>query len=70
MGSNISIKCLAAEIESDLDTKVNEWISNNNVHIVDIKFSSAICLDERRLYYDYSALIIYKNNSISLVGRK
>lgn len=62
MGSNIRVECFTAESDIDLEDEINKWMSDNNVDIVDIKFSSAICLDERNIYYDYGALIIYKMN--------
>jgi hypothetical protein len=62
MGSNIRVECFAAESDIDLEDEINKWISDNNVEIIDIKFSSSMCVDETRIYYDYGALIIYKMN--------
>ena len=60
MGGNIRIECFSAETDIDLEDEVNKWLLNNNVSIVDIKFSSSMCVDEIKIYYDYSVLIIYK----------
>lgn len=60
MNNTIRVKCFSSGYDSDLEEKVNKWISENEVEIVDIKFSSSMCGDEVKIYYDSCVLIIYK----------
>lgn len=60
MGNNIRVECIASEEDSDLEDEINEWILKNNVDVIDIKFSSSSCVDNEKVHYDYSALIIYR----------
>ena len=60
MGNNIRVECIAAGDDIDLENEINEWILENDVEIIDIKFSSSSCVENEKVYYDYSALIIYK----------
>lgn len=55
----MKVKIFDCEHESDLEKKVNEFIENKE--IVDIKFSTAIMIDEKsEQIYCFSALIVYK----------
>lgn len=60
MGNNIRVECIASEDDINLEDEINEWILKNNVDIIDIKFSSSSCINNKKIYYDYSALIIYR----------
>ena len=60
---NVKVECFSGNSEISLESQVNEWLENNNVDIIDIKFSSAACVDELNIYDQYSVLIIYKEQN-------
>ena len=57
---------MKVEIFSSEDTKhlqdcINEFIKENDVHVIDIKYSTSQSLDEiANLDFTFSALIMYK----------
>lgn len=52
----LRIKTFYGWSEKDLDRKVNEFLSENTIEVVDIKFSTPI--------FVYSALVMYKSDFI------
>lgn len=61
MYKDIKVECYSADTISELEKQVNMWIEKYGKEIVDIKHSVAMCLDEKRIYETYTALIIYVN---------
>ncbi len=45
-----------------LDNQINSFLSENNVEVVDIKYSTAVSVDDGRVYWIPSAMLIYKDN--------
>lgn len=46
-----------------LDDAINSFLSQNDVEVLDIKYASSLAVDSGgKLYYDYSAMLIYKDN--------
>ena len=43
-----------------LEEAINEFLNENNVEVVDIKFSSAEGLSNGRPFSSYAALLLYK----------
>ena len=43
-----------------LDNAINHFIEENNIEVVDVKYSASLSSDEGRLSFAHSALLIYK----------
>jgi hypothetical protein len=57
----MKVKVIDASHEKDLEKKINEFLSNSSLDIIDIKFSNCCMKDEDNdQIYCFSALIIYK----------
>ena len=56
----MKVKIFDEAHEKDLEDAINEFLSNCNVEIIDIKFQTAVSIDHEEQIYCFSALIIYK----------
>lgn len=56
----MKVKIFDKEHEKDLEDEINKFIRQNDVEVVDIKYSVAIMYDYRDQVFCYSALIMYK----------
>ncbi|MRX74120.1 sporulation protein Cse60 [Bacillus lacus] len=52
----MKVKTITGWTEKTLDDKVNDFLSNGSIDIVDIKYSSTI--------FYFSAMVIYKGGNI------
>ena len=44
-----------------LDTSINDFLSKNNIEVIDIKYNSSLAADGKgSIYYDHSAMLIYR----------
>lgn len=44
-----------------LDLAINDFLSENDVEVIDIKYNSSLAVDgSGNIYYDHSALLIYR----------
>jgi len=44
-----------------LDLAINDFLSENDVEVIDIKYNSSLAVDNSgKIYYDHSALLIYR----------
>ena len=57
----MKVKLFDESHEKDLEEAINNFLSANEVEVVDIKFSTAIAVSEEQIYC-FSALILYKEN--------
>ena len=56
---NMKVKIFDYEDEIDLEEDINEFISNSDVEVIDIKYQVAICgLGDEQIFC-FSAMIIY-----------
>lgn len=62
MGENMKVKVIDESHEKDLERSINEFISNNDIEIITINFSTAISIYSSEQVYCFSALILYKVN--------
>lgn len=55
----MKVKVIDESHEKDLEEEINNFL-NNNVEVIDIKFSTAISIFGEEQIYCFSALIMYK----------
>ena len=55
----MKVKLFDEEHESDLEKSVNEFLKNNDVDVIDIKYQVAISVCGEDQLYCFSAMIIY-----------
>lgn len=56
----IQVKTFEHEIEDELSDSINDFIAiNEDIKVIDIKFSNAITICEEEQLYSFSALLIY-----------
>ena len=57
----IKVKCFEANSRvAKLEEAINDFLNENDVEIVDVKFSSADGLSNGRSFSSYAALVLYK----------
>ena len=56
----MKVKIFDETHELDLENKINGFLKENKIEVIDIKYSVAVMYDEREQIYCYSAMIIYK----------
>lgn len=57
----MKVKIIDEEHEKDLEDSINNFIKENNIDIIDIKFSSSCSTYGEEQIYCFSALIMYNN---------
>lgn len=64
LGDYMKVKIFDYEDEVDLEDDINDFISNNNIEVIDIKYqvSSSIFGDEQ--VFCFSGMIIYIENNV------
>ena len=55
----MKIKIFDEEHEKDLEKSVNDFIKENDIEIVDIKFQTAVSVFSEEQVFCFSAMIIY-----------
>ena len=53
------VKIFDENHEEDLEDAVNDFINNDGIKVIDIKFQVAIMYDNKDQIYCYTAIIIY-----------
>lgn len=53
------VKIFDENHEEDLEDVVNDFINNDGIKVIDIKFQVAIMYDNKDQIYCYTAMIIY-----------
>lgn len=56
----MKVKVIDESHEKDLETAINEFLSDNENEIIDIKFQVATAVDHEEQIYCFSAMILYK----------
>ena len=62
-GDIMKVKVIDEGHEKDLEDSINIFIKENNVDIIDIKFTSSCSIYGEEQIYCFSALIMYVNNN-------
>ena len=55
----MKVKIFDEESEIDLERDINSFISNQEIEVFDIKFSTSSCIYSNEQIYCFSALILY-----------
>ncbi len=56
----MKVKVIDESHEKDLENSVNEFLSDTEKEIIDIKFQVAVSVDHEEQVYCFSAMILYK----------
>ena len=56
----MKVKVIDESHEKDLEDEINNFISENEIEVVDIKFSVSTSIFSEEQIYCFSALIMYK----------
>ena len=65
-GDVMKIKIFDESHEKDLENDINNFLKENEIEIIDIKYSISVALFSEEQIYCFSALIMYKNkNSVN-----
>ena len=58
-GDIMKVKVFDEECERDLEERVNEFLSTNDIDLLDIKYQVSIGINGEEQIYCFSAMIIY-----------
>ena len=61
----MKVKLFDESHEKDLEQDINNFLKENDVEVIDIKYSVAVSLFSEEQIYCFSALIMYKNKNIN-----
>ena len=56
----MKVKLFDESHEKDLEEDINNWLKDNNVEVIDIKFSVSTSIFAEEQIYCFSALITYQ----------
>lgn len=59
MGENMKVKIFDESHEKDLERDINEFLEND-IEVIDIKFSNSVSIFSEEQIYCFSAIIMYK----------
>ena len=59
IGDNMKVKLFDLEDEGDLENDINNFLSNNDVDVIDIKYQVSIGVFSEEQIFCFSAMIIY-----------
>lgn len=66
----MKVKIFDESHEKDLEESINDFISEKNCDIIDIKYQVAISLLGEEQIYCFSAMIIYTNKEWVVIWKK
>lgn len=55
----MKVKIFDEEHEFDLEKSINEFLNNNDIEIIDIKFQTSVSIFSDEQVFCFSAMIIY-----------
>ena len=56
----MKVKVIDESHEKDLEEEINKFISENEIEVIDVKFSDSTSIFSEEQIYCFSALIMYK----------
>ena len=59
----MKVKLFDESHEKDLEQDINNFLKENHVEVIDIKFSVAVALFSEEQIYCFSALLMYKTEN-------
>lgn len=60
----MKVKVFDESHEKDLEEEINKFLSENEVEVIDIKYSVSTSLFSEEQIYCFSALVMYKKQNI------
>lgn len=58
-GDNVKVKIFDFEDEKDLEDEINNFLSENTINVIDIKYQVAVSVFSEEQVFCFSAMIIY-----------
>ena len=58
----MKVKIFDESHEKDLEEEINKFLSENDINLIDIKYSVSNSIYSEEQIYCFSALLIYKDN--------
>jgi len=55
----MKVKLFDEDHEKDLELAINEFLCDNDIDVIDIKYQVSICVSGEEQLYCFSAMIIY-----------
>lgn len=59
IGDYMKVKIFDEECERDLEEKINEFLNDNDLDVLDIKYQVSVGINGEEQIYCFSAMIIY-----------
>lgn len=59
----MKVKLFDCEDEQDLEEDINNFISDNNIEVIDIKYQVSVGIFSEEQVFCFSAMIIYLENN-------
>ncbi|MCI5879701.1 MAG: sporulation protein Cse60 [Bacillales bacterium] len=59
-GDKVKVKIFDESHEHDLELKINKFLNENDIEIIDIKYQVSISVFSEEQIYCFSSMIIYK----------
>ncbi len=59
MGENMKVKIFDLEDEKDLEEEVNNFLTENTINVIDIKYQVSVGVFSEEQVFCFSAMIIY-----------
>ena len=59
LGDYLKVKVFDYEDEKDLEDEINNFLENNNIEVIDIKYQVAVSVFSEEQVFCFSAMIIY-----------
>lgn len=60
----MKVKLFDCEDEQDLEEDINNFISDNNIEVIDIKYQVSVGIFSEEQVFCFSAMIIYLENNV------
>ena len=60
----MKVKLFDCEDEQDLEEDINNFISDNNIEVIDIKYQVSLGIFSEEQVFCFSAMIIYLENNV------
>jgi len=61
----MKVKLFDESHEKDLEKDINEFLKENEVEVIDIKYSVSVALFSEEQIYCFSALVMYKDKNMN-----
>lgn len=61
-GDKMNVKLFDFEHEEDLEIEINNFLNNNDIEIIDIKYQISHFYDNQEQIFSYSAMLIFNKN--------